>query len=141
MSEISAVSASNNSQAATDSATRVPVQTLGQDDFMKLLVTQLTNQDPLNPMKDTEYIAQMAQFTSLEQSKDMNANIGKLRTDQHLLQANALIGRSVDLQSDTEGGPVIAGVVSAVEMKKGEPLIVVNQTPHALSDVLRIRSI
>ena len=45
---------------------------LGADDFMKLLTTQLTSQDPMNPMKDTEFISQMANFTSLEQMRTLS---------------------------------------------------------------------
>ena len=88
----SAISSISNS-AASDTQSRIPLQVLGQDDFLKLLVAQLSAQDPLNPQKDTEFIAQMAQFTSLEQSKTMGSNIAALRSQQDFVQANALLGR------------------------------------------------
>lgn len=112
---------------------------MDQNDFLKLLVTQFTNQDPMNPMKDTEYIAQMAQFTSLEQTKTMSSDISKLRSDNQLLQANALIGRTVELQPSTDSTTTIVGTVSAVSMEAGTPLIVVNGQPYDLSTLLTVR--
>ena len=111
----------------------LPVQTLGQDDFLKLLVKQMTSQDPLNPQKDTEFIAQMAQFSALEQSKAMQADIAQMRDDQQIVQANGLLGRAVELQIDeqTIGG----GVVGAVQVVAGTPRIVVNGLTYELSQV------
>ncbi|MBT3276089.1 MAG: flagellar hook assembly protein FlgD, partial [Spirochaetales bacterium] len=78
---------------STQDAARVQVQTdafnkslgnisesdnLGKDDFMKILITQLTHQDPTEPMKDTEFIAQMAQFSTLEQITNMTQDFSKL---------------------------------------------------------------
>ena len=58
---------------------RVPSKTMGQTEFLSLLVTQMRNQDPLKPVSDTEFIAQMAQFTSLEQTKEMGSDVQELR--------------------------------------------------------------
>ena len=115
-----------------------PMSKLGQDDFLKLLVAQLGAQDPLNPQKDTEFIAQMAQFTSLEQSKSMQSDIAQLRTDQQFLQANALIGRKVQVE-DSQGAQ-IEGTVSAVQVVEGTPQIVVNGSPYDLSALLSIEA-
>jgi flagellar basal-body rod modification protein FlgD len=114
----------------------LPMKTLNQDDFLKLLVTQLTNQDPLNPQKDTEFIAQMAQFSSLEQAKAMQAGIAKLSNDQQFLQANSLLGRSVELQ-DSQSTPV-RGTVDAVRIEAGTPKIIVNNRAYDLSQVLSV---
>lgn len=140
MATTSPITATNSIYDPTETNPRVPEKTMGQDDFLKLLVTQFTNQDPMNPMKDTEYIAQMAQFTSLEQTKSMSSEIAKLRSDNQILQGNALIGRTVELQPDPQKeNSRLVGIVSAVSIKAGTPQIVVNNTPYDLSSVLNIR--
>ena len=116
--------------------TRIPIQTLGQDDFLKLLVTQMTSQDPMNPQKDTEFIAQMAQFSALEQAKTMQADMAGLRDQQRLLQANALLGQTVGLQVNQD--TAATGVVSAVQIVAGTPKIVVGGTAYDLSQVITI---
>ncbi|MBQ2313334.1 MAG: flagellar hook assembly protein FlgD [Treponema sp.] len=86
-------------------------QSLGKDDFLKLLITQLSNQDPTSPMEDTEFIAQMAQFSSLEQMTNMNANFEKMNAMLNSSQAVNTIGRAVDIDV---GGVQLTGVVDAV---------------------------
>ena len=88
----------------------VPVATtestmLGKDDFLKLLIAQLQNQDPLDPMDDREFIAQMAQFSSLEQMTNMNAAMQKLSNQQEsaaLVQHSELIGKNVTYYREIE---------------------------------------
>lgn len=73
--------------------------TLGKDDFLKLLMAQLQNQDPTNPMDDTSFIAQMAQFSSLEQMGNMNSTLEKFVNQQQqnqLITYNQFIGKEVD---------------------------------------------
>src|ERR1043165_8694016 len=118
------------------SSSRIPIRTLGQDDFLKLVVAQLTTQDPLNPQKDTEFIAQMAQFSQLEQARSMQADIAALRSDQAFLQASSMLGRSVELQ-DAQGA-LTQGTVTAVRFVNGSPMIVVNGQNHYLDEVVSI---
>lgn len=71
---------------------------LGKDAFLKLFVAQLKNQDPLNPMKGTEFTAQLAQFSSLEQLTDINKNLGSLQNYQSAgnnSQAVSFIGKEI----------------------------------------------
>lgn len=134
MSVSAITAASSSATAATES--RVPQKVLGQDDFLKLLMTQFTAQDPMEPMKDTAFIAQMAQFTTLEQSKSMTADIAALRAQQQILQANGMLGRNVVLQ--VGGGLVAHGTVTAVQMEAGTPKLVVNGQAYELDQVFSI---
>lgn len=69
-------------QTTDNTSTTNPTAVLGKDDFLKLLVTQMKNQDPLNPMDGTEYTAQLAQFSSLEALQNIDAEIQQLKTNQ-----------------------------------------------------------
>ena len=117
-------------------STRLPAQVLTQNDFLQLVMAQMTNQDPLNPQKDTEFIAQMAQFSALEQSKSMQQDIAKLQTDQQFMQANSVLGRAVTLQ-DSQGN-LISGTVSAVQVQAGTPQLIVNGQAYDLGALLSI---
>ena len=77
---------------------------LGKDDFLHLLTVQLRYQDPLNPMENTEFIAQMAQFSSLEQLQNMNQSLEKSQGSEAELHAafknnlvTSLVGKSVEV--------------------------------------------
>lgn len=86
---------------------------MGKDEFMKLLLTQLKNQDPLNPMQDKDFIAQLATFSSLEQATTMNNNITALLKQQQITNAataSSLIGQSIS-SLDNDNGVVRSVVV------------------------------
>jgi flagellar basal-body rod modification protein FlgD len=93
------INSTNYTTTSNPSSTesRVPQQTLGQNDFLKLLTVQMTQQDPMKPMEDTAFIAQMAQFTALQQTTEMSKSINQLRNDNQLQAASALIGREVTI--------------------------------------------
>ena len=89
---------------------RTVQQSLGKDDFLKLLITQLSNQDPTSPMENTEFIAQMAQFSSLEQMTNMNESFQRMTAMMNSNQAMNTIGKVVDIDL---GGTTTTGVVTA----------------------------
>lgn len=87
-----------------------PGDVMGKDDFLKLLISQLQNQNPLEPLKDQEYIAQMAQFSSLEQLQNMNSSLSQnLQYNMLLSQtinntmATSLIGKTIIADSNGVG--------------------------------------
>lgn len=106
--------------AAAPVAKTAPTNALGQDAFLKILVTQMQHQDPMEPLKDTEFIGQMAQFTSLEQLTNLNKTMTQFVNNQGnstLADYAHLIGTSVKWQSETASGE---GIVKALSSKNGE---------------------
>jgi flagellar basal-body rod modification protein FlgD len=82
--------------SSTNSTKTSAAQSMGKEDFLKMLVAQLKNQDPLNPMSGTDFATQLAQFSSLEQLTNLNqgiTNLGLYQTSQANLQAVNLIGK------------------------------------------------
>jgi flagellar basal-body rod modification protein FlgD len=72
-------------------------QTLGKDDFLKILLTQLSHQDPTAPLEDKEFVAQMAQFSTLEQMTNMSAELAKVFGIMARSQAIGLLGKTVEI--------------------------------------------
>lgn len=107
---------------------------LGKDSFLKLLVTELSKQNPLKPMNDKEFISQMAQFSSLEQ---MN-NIAKSMDSMKAFQANMLVGREIS-GKDFVNGRMVSGVVKKVIYDAdGQVLLRVNGRSIKLQDVATV---
>lgn len=103
---------------------------LGKDDFLKILMTQLQNQDPMNPMQDKEFIAQMAQFSTLEQMTNMNSTMQQFVESQKqntLISYNQFIGKDITWHKVTESeDPLVepkieegTGKVASIQFKNG----------------------
>jgi flagellar basal-body rod modification protein FlgD len=97
-------------------------QNLGKEDFLKILLTQLAHQDPTAPMEDKEFIAQMAQFSSLEQMTNMAADFAKMARMLKNTEASGALGKAVELNTEDE---MVQGVVRAVTRDE-TPQILVN---------------
>jgi len=113
---------------------RRPQQELGRDDFLRLLVTQLSHQDPLNPMEDREFIAQMAQFSSLEQMTNMAADFSRLTAMISGGEATQSLGRQVEI---ADGDRTIQGVVRAVT-RGDSPQVMVNGVYYSWTQVQKV---
>jgi len=124
--------------AAPDKLERLPMKTLGQDEFLELLVTQMRNQDPMKPVADTEFIAQMAQFSNLEQTKEMSGDISQLRQSGAFTQAAALMGKQVSLLSGEN--TFTKGIVTDLAVKDGEVRLIINGKPYELGQVVSVNS-
>ena len=109
-------------------------QELGKDDFLKLLITQMQNQDPTSPMENTEFIAQMAQFSSLEQMTNMSTAFEKMASFINASEAASTLGKTVQL---TVGGNQVEGVVEQAT-RGAEPQILVNGNFYTMDKISAI---
>jgi flagellar basal-body rod modification protein FlgD len=111
-------------------ATTTASTSLGKDEFLKILVMQLANQDPLDPASDTDYISQLAQFSSLEQMQSLNSSFTTS-------QAYDLLGKYVYLETseDSSKSNVILGKVDGVIKQDGIDYLVVGGEQYELSQV------
>ncbi|RQR52932.1 flagellar hook capping protein [Burkholderia sp. Bp9126] len=90
--------------------------------LLRIIVTQLTYQDPLKPVDNYEFVSQLAQFTSLEQSRQIAAKIDDLLSVQSATQTLGLLGRKVDVRGDAG---TLTGVVKGLSFKDGEPKLTI----------------
>lgn len=112
--------------AATSAATQL--NGVGLQDFLKILTSQLSNQDPLKPLDNQEFIAQVAQFASLEQNRQLNQKIDQLLSVQAATQSVGLLGKTVEVNS-SEG--LVTGQVMAFALSAGEPLMTIQTASGA----------
>ncbi len=123
------------STAAGSAADRASMSGASKSDFMKLLVAQLRNQDPLKPMEDKEFIAQMAQLNTLEQVTELNDRMALCMNLEAMGQAASLIGKHVE--AETAAGS-IKGVVQEVQLDTEGLVLIVSGQSVALADIRRI---
>lgn len=127
----SAANATAQYQASQQKATGA-AQKLGSQDFLNLMMKQLQYQDPMDPVSNTEFIAQQAQFTQLETSNTMSANIA---SNNGITQALSLVGKSVTLNDPDKKGNIISGTVSSASINGKDSSIIVNGKTYALSSL------
>lgn len=118
---VDAVSAAGQSAMESMESLTRKKNVLDQDAFLKLLVAQLTYQDPMNPVSNGDFSAQMAQFSALEQMVAMNKNIGAMYVEQSVVEAAGMIGKTV-YGTDTAGQQA-GGSVSGVSISGGIPYL------------------
>jgi flagellar basal-body rod modification protein FlgD len=114
----------SKTQTAAQQASSLGSQ-LGQDAFLKLLTTQLRNQDPLHPMDDTQSIAQLAQFSSVQATTELKDAFASFQSNFSVMQSAGLLGKTVAAQSTDTSGNVtsVTGTVKTISVINGQPMI------------------
>ena len=110
---------------------------LGMNEFLKLLMTQLTHQDPMNPMDDKSFIAQTAQFSSLEQLMSMNKNIESMQQSRQQGDVTVFLGKTVKVMNP-ETKTVLTGRVTEVVLTETEPRYKIGDGLYGRKDILSI---
>jgi flagellar basal-body rod modification protein FlgD len=111
--------------------------TLGQDAFLKLMIAQLKYQDPMDPVKGAEFIAQTAQFTSVEKLDEMSKLTTEMVMMQRLSQAGSMVGRTV-AYTDSDGAAQ-SGVVSSATLNPSGPVLRVGDADVPIINVTEVR--
>ncbi len=136
MNDVERLRAQNQSFNLELNNSRVAKSELGKDEFLKILITQLTNQDPTEPMQDRDFIAQMAQFSTLEQMTNMSGEFQKLGALLQSGQAVSVLGKNVDV---VLGNSTVTGRVQ--EVSGGEyPQVLVNGSYYDYANVQRVHA-
>ena len=130
---------------ATDTAKAVTTatnDTLGKDAFLKLLIAELSNQDPLNPMEDREFVSQMATFSSLEQMQNMNSTLESM-AEANKFSAVQYIGKAVAFtKGEGEEAQQVAAVVNNIWFdKNGKTVLDTTEGEVNLEDVQGVSEI
>lgn len=92
------------------------------ESLLKIILTQLTYQDPLKPLENAEFVSQLAQFSQLQQTQSMNDQLTSLLAAQSATQATSLLGKTVDVSA---GQATISGVVETVSFTSGQPAVTI----------------
>jgi flagellar basal-body rod modification protein FlgD len=112
-----------------------PNAALDKNDFLRILITQLSHQDPTQPMDDKAFVAQMAQFSSLEQMTNMSEGLTKVADLIARSQAVSLLGSAVEVSN---GGAAVSGIVDAVT--SGDfPQVLVNGQYYDFTQVQKVK--
>jgi flagellar basal-body rod modification protein FlgD len=99
---------------------------MGKDQFLKLFVAQLQHQDPMNPMEDSDFMGQMASFSTLEQVTNLATANEAIAANLHLSQSVGLIGRTVSWTDEAD--VTHTGVVEKVSQQDGNPVLTISGT-------------
>lgn len=127
---------------STASTTTSSASNISQDDFLRILLTQLKFQDPLKPVDEEQFVAQLAQFSALEITRQQSDKIDSLLTIDSTDQAVSLLGKTVQAGADQNNA---VGTVSAISFATGEPQLTITASDNttltniSLSDVTLVR--
>lgn len=134
---VNATSGSSNA-SASQAPSADPVGGMGSDAFMQLLLVQLRNQNPLEPMQDKDLMAQITQLNSLQELQKINTGLQTLSKSNQLTEAAGLIGKQVEVE--TSVGQSQTGLVTGVSLVKGEVLLWLGDKTYPLEALVTVKT-
>jgi flagellar basal-body rod modification protein FlgD len=136
--DISSIQQLAQSRGIQVESNRNPNDNLDMDDFFKLLTVQLTSQDPLKPMEDTEFISQMTGFSSLSEMENMAQDMKALREVQSSYNAQMMIGREV--RATGPDGATVEGIVTRIAREGDEMVPYIGDQSVSIGSISEISS-
>jgi flagellar basal-body rod modification protein FlgD len=135
VSGVSGTSGTNGTSALSSALSGMSSQFVSENTFLTLLITQLQNQDPMNPQDSSQFVSQLASFSSLEQMTAMNTSMNNVLDNS----ATSLIGQNVTLL-DSQGN-MVQGTVSGIVYYSNTPAVQVNGQNYPLSDIQNVGTV
>jgi flagellar basal-body rod modification protein FlgD len=134
----SATSAQQVNANSTQKAAAPVTNAMDADQFMQILLAQLTHQNPLEPMDNAEMTTQFSQLNSLQELRQINTSMEKIATSNQVMYLASLIGKSVRV--NRTDGRVLEGVVEEVFTEKDNPQLLVGTEKVSLEDVIEVKA-
>lgn len=134
----SATNAAQTNANSTQQSARTAANAMNADDFMQILLAQMTHQNPLEPMDNAEMTTQFSQLNSLQQLREINGSMEKLAASNQVIYLASLIGKSV--KANRTDGKVIEGVVEEVFPEKDNPQLRIGTVKVSLDDVIEVKA-
>jgi len=125
---------SGNSKDATTTSS----SGAGNNQFIQLLLSQITNQNPLEPMDNSQMVSQLAQFQMVEKMEDLDDKMGSLLSYQNMMNSINLMGKKVSILNTQTGG-TINGTVEGIKMTNGTPTVVVNGVSYDMALIQKVQ--
>lgn len=128
MAGISSLAGAGLQQSSSSSSGAVPSSQMNSADFLQLLTTEMKNQDPMNPVDDTQSVAQLAQFSALSATEEMNTSFQNFQSNFGVMQSATLIGKTVTVDTPDASGntSTVTGTVANIEVQNGQPYFTMN---------------
>ena len=112
---------------------------VNKEDFLRLFVAQLQNQSPMDPMEGHEFMAQLAQFSTVEQLTNLNASFSEVFKFQQLVGGGDLVGKTVSYLSP-ETGEILEGTISSAEISDGTIYAIIQNERVPIANIREIFS-
>lgn len=132
------LSAQQSANAAANSTNASNFSSLTPDDFLKMLITELQNQDPMNPTDNGQILQQISEMSNIQATSSLTKSLDSMLTEQNLSAASALVGKTV--QGLADDGSTASGVVDSVTIANGTAKLNIGQQTVSLTNIQQITS-